>query len=146
MKTDSNKILIVDDNKNILDVLSQVIVRLDYEAVCADNGDRGLELFLQGPCDIVLTDYEMPGMDGITLAHYIKEISPQTTVVLMTGHDRAEFMQQLETAKVDLVLSKPFDVLEIMFILQPQQAPIEAQRPAGPLSPKVHNNPKGYTV
>jgi len=134
MKADSNKILIVDDNKAILDVLTQVLVRLDYEVVRADNGDQGLDLFLRGPYDTVLTDYDMPGMDGITLAHHIKEISPQTMVVLMTGHDRAELMEQIEDGKVDLVLCKPFDMLEIMFNLQPRQDQLAEQRPARPLT------------
>ena len=132
MKADSNKILIVDDHEDILDILSQLLARLDCEAVSANDGDRGLELFLLRPCDIVLTDYDMPGMDGLTLAHHIKAISPETMVVLMTGHDSAEFREQIETGKVDQVLCKPLDLQKIMYILRPQQGQLEEKRSARP--------------
>lgn len=135
MKVESKKILFVDDSKEILDILSRLLARLDCQAVSADNGERGLALFLQAPYDIVLTDYDMPGMDGLTLAHHIKAKSPETMVVLMTGHDRAEFREQIESGTLDLVLCKPFDLLEIMYILQPQQGQREENRPAGPRPP-----------
>jgi CheY-like chemotaxis protein len=121
MKADSKKILIIDDNDTLLEMLSQLLARLEYEIICAHNGYNGLSLFTKRQCDIVLTDYDMPGMDGITLAHHIKSISPDTLVILMTGHDRASIMEQIEKSKVDLALFKPFDFLQLMHILQEQQ-------------------------
>ena len=128
MKADSKKILIIDDDRTLLDGLSQLLARLDYPFVCADNGYSGLDLFLKGQFDIVLTDYDMPGMDGITLAHHIKEISPDTMVILMTGHDKSSIIEQIETSKVDLALFKPFDLQEIMQILPQEQTQPEEKR------------------
>ena len=75
-----------------------------------------------------MTDYDMPGMDGITLAHQIKDISPDTMVILMTGHDKSSIIEQIEASRVDLALFKPFDLLEIMQIFQKEQTQPEEQR------------------
>jgi CheY-like chemotaxis protein len=128
LNIESKKILIIDDDKTLLDVLSQLLTRLDYEAVCADNGYSGLDLFLKGQFEIVLTDYDMPGMDGITLAHQIKDISADTMVILMTGHDKSSIIEQIEASRVDLALFNPFDLLEIMQILPQEQTPPEEKR------------------
>lgn len=73
----------------------------------------------------------MPGMDGITFAHHIKEISPDSLIILMTGHDRASILKQIEDSRIDLTLFKPFGFLEVMQILEDQQnRPAERRRQA----------------
>lgn len=121
MKADLKKILIIDDSETLLEALAHMLARIDYEVICAQDGYNGLSLFAKRQCDIVLTDFDMPGMDGITLAHHIKAISPDTLVVLMTGQDRASMIKQIENSKVDLAIFKPFDILELMHILQEHQ-------------------------
>jgi DNA-binding NtrC family response regulator len=118
LEVGSKKILVVDDDEIILDVVSQLLSRLGYEVIFANNGDRGLDLFLNSQCGIVLTDFDMPGMDGITLAFHIKEKSPGTLVILMTGHDGERIKGQIKNSAVDLTLFKPFDLLTIEQILQ----------------------------
>ncbi len=80
-----NKILIVDDSKDIRDILSKVISLMGFEAAVASNGNEALNLFLTNSFDLVLTDLEMPDIDGWTLALHIKDKSPNTPVVLITG-------------------------------------------------------------
>jgi CheY-like chemotaxis protein len=121
-------ILVIDDDETLLDVLAQLLTRSGYDVICAENGDKGMNLFLKGQFEIVLTDYDMPGMDGITLAHQIKDISPDTMVILMTGHDKSSIIEQIEASRVDLALFKPFDLLEIMQIFQKEQTQPEEQR------------------
>lgn len=118
LEVDSKKILVVDDDEILLDVVSQLLFRLGHEVESANNGDKGLHLFLQRQYDIVLTDFDMPGMDGITLAFHIKESSPNTMVILMTGHDRETIMGLIKDSAVDLTLFKPFDLLAIVQILR----------------------------
>ena len=131
MALDSKKILIVDDDEVIVDVLTQLFARLGHESAAADNAYSGLNLFLKGQFDIVFTDYDMPGMDGITFAHHIKEISPDSLIILMTGHDRASILKQIEDSRIDLTLFKPFGFLEVMQILEDQQnRPAERRRQA----------------
>lgn len=128
MELDSKKILVVDDDEIILNALSQLFARLGHEVITANNAYSGLNLFRKRLVDIVLTDYDMPGMDGITFAHHIKEMSPDTLIIIMTGHDRASILKQIENSEIDLALFKPFDFLEIMHILQEQQNRPEERR------------------
>ena len=85
MKNGSKKILVVDDDELLLDAMSQMLFRLGYSVTVANDGEKGLSLFLRRQCDIVLTDFDMPGLDGISLAFRIKEMAPDTLVILMTS-------------------------------------------------------------
>jgi CheY-like chemotaxis protein len=84
---------------------------LGYEVSSAENGAMALRIFL-GTVDIVLSDYEMPGMDGVALARRIKRSAPGTPVVLMTGAAR-ETVLSGKGAAVDRVLLKPFTLAEM---------------------------------
>ena len=71
------KILVVDDNNNVFRiVVSKVLSRLGYEVSSADSGENGLRIFLENPFDVVLSDYEMPRMDGVALACSVKKAPP----------------------------------------------------------------------
>jgi DNA-binding NtrC family response regulator len=113
MKKGSKKILIVDDDELLLDAMSQMLFQMGYSVTTAKNGEQGFGLFMRKQCDIVLTDFDMPGLDGISLAFHIKGISPDTAVILMTGHDRASIMRLIRHSAVDLALFKPFDLLTL---------------------------------
>ena len=68
--------------------------------------------------DLVFTDFDMPGIDGLTLAFHIKEYSPDTMVILMTGHDRESILGLIKDSAVDVTLFKPFDLEVILQILK----------------------------
>ena len=78
METGGN-ILVVDDNDVFRMVVSKMLSRLGYEVSSADSGENGLNLFLKNKFDVVLSDYEMPGMDGVAFACSIKKTSPLHT-------------------------------------------------------------------
>jgi CheY-like chemotaxis protein len=106
------KILVVDDNNGLLIVVSKMLSRLGYEVSSADSGENGLDVFLKNKFDIVLSDYEMPGMDGVAFACSIKKSSPRTRVVIMTGAGKESVFSRKSTA-VDEVISKPFTLAQI---------------------------------
>ena len=106
------KILVVDDNKFLRIVVSKMLSLLGYDVLAADSGENGLNLFLKNKFDIVLSDYEMPGMDGVSFACSVKKSSPRTPVVIMTGAGRETVFSRKSTA-VDEVISKPFTLAEI---------------------------------
>jgi len=106
------RILVVDDNNVLLIVISKMLSRLGYEVSSADSGENGLRIILKNRFDIVLSDYEMPGMDGIAFACSIKKSSPRTRVVIMTGAGKETVFSRKSTA-VDEVISKPFTLEEI---------------------------------
>ena len=111
-KKNGAKILVVDDNSVVRDVVSQMLSLLGHEVSSADSGENGLSIFLENLFDIVLSDYEMPGMDGVTLACSVKRSAPRTRVVIMTGAGRETVFSRKSTA-VDQVISKPFTLAEI---------------------------------
>jgi CheY-like chemotaxis protein len=106
------RILVVDDNDLFRGAISQILSRLGYEVSSADSGEKGLGVFLRNEFDMVLSDYDMPGMDGVALACSIKKVSPRTPVVIMTGVGRETVLSRKSTA-VDEVISKPFTLAEI---------------------------------
>jgi CheY-like chemotaxis protein len=106
------RILVVDDNNVLLIVISKMLSRLGYEVSSADSGESGLKIILKSRFDIVLSDYEMPGMDGVAFACSIKKSFPRTRVVIMTGAGKETVFSRNSTA-VDEVISKPFTLAQI---------------------------------
>jgi CheY-like chemotaxis protein len=106
------KILVVDDNNPLRLLLSKMLSRLGYEVSSADSGENGLRVFLKNRFDMVFSDYEMPGIDGVDFACSIKKCSPCTPVVIMTGAGRETVLSR-NSAAVDEVISKPFTLTEL---------------------------------
>jgi PAS domain S-box-containing protein len=81
-----NKILLIDDEPDILRVLGISLKADGYDVIPALNGAEGLEAFAKEKPSIVITDIKMPGMDGIEVLEKIKELDPDTEVIIITGH------------------------------------------------------------
>jgi DNA-binding NtrC family response regulator len=118
MNTGGEKILVVDDDNTIRGVVSQMLFRLGFEVSSADSAENGLALFLKNKFDLVITDFNMSGMDGINLAYCIKEKSPATQVVLMTGDAKEVILSKIRKSAVDQALFKPFTLAEMDVTLQ----------------------------
>ena len=112
------RILIVDDDEKLLNLLSSMITMMGFEVDTAGGGDEAIYLFMQKPFDIVLTDLNMPGMDGWSLARRIKDLSPDTPVVLATADARKHILGKIADSSVDMVLFKPFGFKEFRFTIQ----------------------------
>jgi DNA-binding NtrC family response regulator len=108
-----DKILIVDDEPTVRDALSDILTFLGYQVVAAGTGRDALRTFLADSISLVLTDMDMPEMDGLTLAAHIKDKSPNTPVVIMTGFHREAVTEKLEGRCVDSIILKPFPLEEI---------------------------------
>lgn len=80
------KILLIDDEENILRVLSMSLEVDGYTVITANNGEAGIRRFTEEAPDFVLTDLKMPGMDGLTVLKEIKEMNPEAEVIIITGH------------------------------------------------------------
>lgn len=81
-----NKILVIDDEKPTIAMFRLLLGACGYEVLTAGNGSAGLEVFEAEKPPIVLTDIRMPGMGGLKVLERIKEIDPDTEVIVMTGH------------------------------------------------------------
>jgi PAS domain S-box-containing protein len=81
-----NKILLIDDEPDILRVLSLSLKADGYDVATAQCGAEGLDVFKKESPDIVITDIKMPGMDGIAVLEKIKGLEPDAEVIIITGH------------------------------------------------------------
>ena len=82
----SERLLLVDDEEDIRRFLGMFLADLGYEVHAAENGAQALEMFDAVNPSIVLTDIKMPVMDGLELLKQIKAKSPETEVVMISGH------------------------------------------------------------
>jgi len=79
------RILIIDDEQIVLEVLRKILELEGYEVVTAANGDEGLELFSQKPFDLVITDMVMPEKDGLQTILDLRKEDPDLAVIAMSG-------------------------------------------------------------
>ena len=80
------KILLIDDEVAIIRVLSMSLRSDGYDVVTAYSGEEGLDVFRKESPDVILTDIKMPGMDGLEVLKKIKELNPESEVIIITGH------------------------------------------------------------
>jgi two-component system NtrC family sensor kinase len=85
-----DKLLLIDDEPDILRVLSMSLKADGYHVVTAQNGPEGVACFEKEKPDIVITDIKMPGMDGIEVLKKIKTLNADTEVIIITGHGDIE--------------------------------------------------------
>ncbi len=110
-----NKILLVDDEPDIREVLNLSLSDLGYRVFEAENGDMALGIFKEVQPPIVLTDIKMPNMDGIELLQKVKRENPETEVIMITGHGDMDLaIKSLKYEATDFI-TKPInvDALEI---------------------------------
>ncbi len=110
-------ILCVDDNEQALSIRKVLLETRGYRVVACNNGQQALEAFQRGGIDLVVTDLVMPGVDGSRLIQEIKELSPQTPAVLISG--RVKIYER--DTQADLFLPKgmyePAELLERIRLL-----------------------------
>lgn len=101
------KILVIDDEKATLSMFRLFLDAYGYTVYTAENGTEGLAIFRKEKPAIVLTDIKMPGIDGLAVLQQIKEIDPNTAVIVITGHgDTALSEQAVALDAVDFI-NKP---------------------------------------
>ena len=85
-----SKLLVIDDERPILDILEMSLAGEGYEVMTAENGQQGLKIFEEFGPKLVLTDIKMPGIDGIEVLKRIKAIDKEAEIIVITGHGDIE--------------------------------------------------------
>jgi two-component system NtrC family sensor kinase len=102
-----DKLLLIDDEPDILRVLSRSLRADGYEVLSAQNGTEGIAVFEKEKPDIVITDIKMHGMDGIEVLKTVKDLNVDTEVIIITGHgDIENAIEALKNGASDFI-NKP---------------------------------------
>ena len=109
-KAEKIPLILVDDNVAILEMLSEGLTRYGFEVTKAEDGFKALKSLERESFKLVITDFQMPGMNGLELASTIKRQYPSMIVVLMTGTDRSYLEEKQELKDIDLFVPKPFRI------------------------------------
>jgi len=113
---DTVSLLCVEDDQVARSLLQKVIAR-KFPAMkihSAENGKSGLEMFkVLGP-DIVLTDIEMPSMNGILMASEIRKINPKTEIMILSGQESAQYEVDCSTIGINHYLHKPIEFQKVL--------------------------------
>lgn len=102
------KILVVEEDDSVRDLLLQALSRMGYKVTTARNGEEGMDLFNKENFDFILCDITMPGMDGWTLAKMVKDKLSYIPTCLMTGWEEEEIRPMIRESAADFVIFKPF--------------------------------------
>jgi two-component system C4-dicarboxylate transport response regulator DctD len=104
-----SRILVVDDEKDVRDVLQRFFADKGYEVLTCASADEALALLGKTPVGAVLLDIQMPGMDGVAALQRIKEIQPDLPVVMVSGQTDEELAQEALQAGAFDYVTKPLD-------------------------------------
>ena len=107
------KILIAEDEKNLREGIARALAEAGWEVAEAENGNEAIKRLSEQVFDVVLTDYKMPGRNGIEILHHSKQVNESTMVIVMTAYGTVEnAVEAMKHGAFDYI-QKPFQLDEI---------------------------------
>lgn len=108
-------ILIIDDNLSTIDALSQIVLKNGHKAYTTDTAEKGYELFINNPIDLIITDMKLPGMSGIELLSNIRKKNDLIPIIVISAYGNIEkAVEAVKSGATDFI-TKPFTIDEIEF-------------------------------
>ena len=133
------QVMIVGDDPGVRVTLEGIIAHEGLRVVGAEDGYKAIELAARTPFPLILMDIRMPGINGVETYREIKKISPQSTVVVMTGFAVRHLVLEAENEGAYAVLQKPFDIRQLIDIthevFEPASWPLAQRQPQRPHPP-----------
>ena len=124
------KLLLIDDEEGIRKLLGISLRDAGYPVSIASDGERGIALFQEESPEIILTDLKMPGLDGIEVLRRIKAMSPDTEVIVITGHGEMELaIQSLQLDASDFITKPIHDEALFVALRRAEEKLVHAARP-----------------
>ncbi len=117
MKRNNKGVLIVDDEKDLLEIITDLLELHGYEVYMAKDGQEALDIMKERNISAVVSDIRMSGMDGFYLMANIKNRFPGIPVVLMTGFSPDDARELAFSRGADGFIAKPFHIRELLNIL-----------------------------
>ncbi|HVP58568.1 MAG TPA: response regulator [bacterium] len=110
---DRRRILVVDDQESMRSLLKDMLEVIGYEVTLAEGGEEALRLMEYSQFDLVLTDLNMPGMDGTALLRAIKSVRADLPVVIITGYGTFHTEKRVMREGANGYISKPCTLSKI---------------------------------
>jgi len=111
MKNGPAKILVVDDEPKLRDIVSRALTKFGHQCITATNGEEAIDTLSRKSVDLVITDLKMPKMGGLGLIKWLRKVRPDTPVIIMTGYADVESARKALRLRVSDYLVKPFEGL-----------------------------------
>jgi DNA-binding NtrC family response regulator len=113
------KLLLIDDELDLLEIMNETLTRYGHEVECFTNAVQGLRKFYDDPTEVscIIVDYQIPIMTGVELALQMMEISPSIPIIITTGFADEHIERLLSNHKNVYLLEKPFRLDELVFLL-----------------------------
>lgn len=111
------KILVVDDNPAILELLNESLIEHGYDVATSSDGVDAIQKISKITPDIVITDIVMPGIDGIELLLSLRKDKPGIKIIAMSGGNRGHadtYLHMAEKLGANAILNKPFEITELL--------------------------------
>jgi DNA-binding response OmpR family regulator len=115
---DALRILIVDDEDELVSALEERLNLRGFQAKGVTTGEEALAHLADRPCDVVLLDVKMPGLGGLEVIKRIKEKTPSPQVILLTGHSSAQDAERGMGLGAFDYLMKPIKIDELVRVLR----------------------------
>lgn len=109
-----DRVLVVDDQYGIRILIKEILKKDGIETLLAANGTQALKLLVEKKPSLVLLDMRIPGMSGVEILKKIKEISPETAVMIMTAYGDDEMLAESRANGAAAYFPKPFDIGELL--------------------------------
>lgn len=117
MKIFKASVLIVDDDSDMTETLSDILREMDYLAQTANDGEAAVRKVADNGFQIALMDIKMPGMDGVEVCKRIKKIQPGINVIMMTAYSSDRLVDEAVKVGAREVLKKPLEIGNVLAIL-----------------------------
>ncbi|MEJ2658807.1 MAG: response regulator [Desulfobacterales bacterium] len=112
-KLRDKKILLVDDDEWIRDSLTVYFGTEGCHILAVETAEEGIGLLKQENWDIILTDYRLPGIDGLTFSKRVQEICPDAIKILITAYKSKKVVSEARNAGIQDLIDKPFTIKTI---------------------------------
>ena len=107
-------VLVVDDDKTILEIITQALQYDGYAVITAENGESGLEKLAEHNIQLVISDQKMPGMTGLDFLAKVKQEYPEVLTIMLTGYADVEMaMDAINNTGVYKFLVKPINIADL---------------------------------
>ena len=113
--SESARILVVDDERSMREMLAILLKREGHEVSVAENGKAAIALLDQRPFDLVVSDARMPGIDGLEVLRHARSINPSIIAIMVTAYGSPDLLRGVAQLGVNDYVEKPFNTEVLRF-------------------------------